>query len=75
MGVGVKEFVLVAVGVGVGVAQGLNGDALLRGVGGAFVKSAELLSVSVQPFPFLIAALLLSKLLVGFVSEQFAVVP
>src|SRR5579871_3377342 len=37
----------------------LTGDALLRGIGPSATKSAELLSVSVQPLPRRIAALTL----------------
>ena len=62
--VGVLEGVpvggLVGVSVGMSVAggeQGLVGEAVLRGLGGWAVKSAALSSVSLQPPPLRVAAL------------------
>src|SRR5947209_231448 len=63
VGVGVNVGAIVAVAVAVAVAVGLgvplhgtNGDAELRATGIAVAKSAELLSVSVQPFVLRISA-------------------
>ena len=47
----------------------------LRGLGCAVSKSAELLPVSVQPAPFLTAAVFVPVAGAGAVSEQFAVEP
>ena len=44
----------------------------MRGFGGAAAKSVELLPVSVQPSPFLTAAVLVPGAGAGAVSEQFA---
>ena len=47
----------------------------MRGLGWAVEKSAELLSVSVQPSPFLTAAVFVPGAGAGAVSEQLAVEP
>ena len=46
---------------------------LLRGIGPPTLKSILLLSVSWQPFCFLIAAVVFERMAVGEVSEQSAV--
>ena len=51
------------------------GAELLRGLGGAAEKSAELLPVSVQPSPFLTAAVFVPGAGAGADSEQLADVP
>src|SRR5437762_9295283 len=48
------------------------GDALLRGIGPAMMKSARLLFVSTQPFTLRIAAVVLARTAVGFPSKQLA---
>jgi len=48
------------------------GADVLRGLGGAAAKSAELLSVSVHPSPFLTAAVFVPGAGAGAVSEQLA---
>src|SRR5437868_362649 len=60
----------VIVGVSVGAAQGLVGEALLRGAGTTALKSAELLSVSVHPPPARIAAVVVLSAWAGLPSEQ-----
>lgn len=55
--------------------HGCAGAEVLRGLGCAAVKSAELLPVSVQPLPFLTAAVFVPGAGAGAVSEQFAVEP
>jgi len=56
-------------------AHAWRGDAVLRGVGAADVKSAALLLVSAQPSPFLTTALVVPGAGAGDVSEQLAVAP
>ncbi len=51
------------------------GAFVLRGSGGADEKSAELLSASVQPPPFLTAAAVVEGAGAGAVSEQVAAEP
>ena len=51
------------------------GAVLLRGLGGAAEKSAELSPVSAHPSPFLTAALFVPGAGAGAVSEQLADVP
>src|SRR5258706_9155287 len=48
-----------------GLPQPFNEDAVFRGLGATAVKSAELLSVSVQPAPALSAAVVLDSVGVG----------
>ena len=55
-----------------GEGHACTGAELLRGLGCAAEKSAELLPVSVQPSPFLTAALFVPGAGAGVVSEQFA---
>ena len=57
------------------VTQGTGGEALLRGVGVATVKSATLLSVSAQPLPLRIAAVELLRFAVGAPSKQLVAAP
>lgn len=76
--VAVEVRVGVAVLVGVEVASAVQtfvGEEELRGLGAPIAKSVRLLSVSVQPFEFLIAAVVLLRFAVGVVSEQLALVP
>lgn len=54
------------------VEHACAGADVLRGLGCAAVKSAALLPVSVQPSPFLTAALFVLGAGAGAVSEQFA---
>ena len=73
VGIGVSVAVLVGRGVllGVGVLGGV-----LRGFGALTVKSALLLFVSVAPFPFRSAAVVLLKVAVGpLPSKQLAAAP
>src|SRR5437879_6318621 len=50
----------------------LTGDALLRGMGPAMMKSLRLLLVSTQPLFLRMAAVVLESAAVGNVREQFA---
>src|SRR5689334_16191859 len=59
-------------GVRTGAPQTCNAEAELRGAGAAAVKSAELLSVSVQPLPARKAASVLLKVGAGLASEKLA---
>jgi len=65
----------VGVGVGEGVGQEFVADAVLRGVGAAAAKSVELLSVSTQPPPFRISAMVVLGAGATAVSKQLAVLP
>ena len=59
----------------VGGTHGALVVALLRGLGAPVIKSAELISVSVQPLVLRKTALVALGAAVGEVSEQFAVEP
>lgn len=62
--------------VGVLAPQMFVGDALFLGFGApVVVKSDKLFSVSVQPLLFLMAEVVLERLAVGEVSEQFVAEP
>src|SRR5581483_2719044 len=52
--------------------QELTGEELFRGIGPFITKSLELLSVSRQPLPFRIAAVVFDSGPTGAVSKQFA---
>ena len=71
MAVGAGVGVGVGVGVGAGDPHTLVADAVFRGVGAPVEKSALLLSVSVQPPTFRIAAVMLVSADVALTSEQF----
>src|SRR5438105_12863045 len=55
--------------------HGFVGDEVLRGTGPPTVKSEELLSVSVQPAPFLTATVVFDSVAVGEVSRHVALEP
>ncbi len=57
------------------IPQGVRGESEFRGEGAEIIKSEELLLASVQPLFFLKAAVVLDRVAVGVVSEQFAVDP
>jgi hypothetical protein len=52
--------------------HGLSGEAVLRGAGAPVVKSALLMSVSVQPLLRRIAVVVFVRVAVGAFSKKFA---
>src|SRR5918996_3041423 len=67
--------VLLATEGALSASQRKGSATLLRGLGDPTLKSVLLLSVSVQPWLFLSAAVVLLSVAVGAVSEQFVPAP